>query len=42
MAMGEAVGVAASLCASNGCTPRELDVKLLQDTLSAKGIDLYD
>lgn len=42
MAMGEAVGVAASLCAANGCTPRELDVKLLQDTLSAKGIDLYD
>lgn len=42
MAMGEAVGVAASLCAAKGCTPRELDVKLLQDTLSAKGIDLYD
>lgn len=42
MAMGEAVGVAASLCAANSCTPRELDVKLLQDTLSAKGIDLYD
>ena len=41
MAMGEAVGVAAALCAAEGVTPRELDVKKLQKSLTDKGIELY-
>jgi hypothetical protein len=41
MAMGEAVGVAAAMCASRGCTTRELDVKALQNRLTEKGIELY-
>lgn len=42
MAMGEAVGIAAALCAKEGCTPRQLDVKALQRTMTAKGIELFD
>ena len=34
---GQAAGVAAALSARNGCTPRALDVKLLQKTLAAQG-----
>lgn len=41
MAMGEAVGTAAAMCAAEGCTPRELDVKRLQNRLTDKGIELY-
>ena len=41
MAMGEAVGTAAALCAAEGVTPRELDVKKLQKSLTDKGIELY-
>lgn len=41
MAMGEAVGIAASLCIKKNCTPRTLDVGLLQDTLVRQGIDLF-
>ena len=41
MAMGEAVGVAAAMCASRGCTTRELDVKALQNRLTEKGSELY-
>ena len=41
-AMGEAVGIAAALCVKNGCTPRQLDVKLLQDTMTEAGIELFD
>ena len=41
MAMGEAVGTAAALCAAEGVTPRELDVKKLQKNLADKGIELY-
>ena len=41
MAMGEAVGIAAALCAAEGVTPRELDVKKLQKSLTDKGIELY-
>lgn len=41
MAMGEAVGVAAAMCSAEGCTPRELDVKKLQNRLTDKGIELY-
>jgi len=41
MAMGEAIGTAAALCAKTGATPRTLDVKLLQKTLADRGVDLY-
>ena len=41
MAMGEAVGVAAAMCAENVCTPRNLNVKELQNRLTNKGIELY-
>lgn len=40
MAMGEAVGIAASLCAKHKCTPRSLDVKALQKTMTEAGIEL--
>jgi hypothetical protein len=42
MAMGEAVGIAAALCAQRNCTPRQLDVKSLQQTMTAQGISLFD
>lgn len=42
MAMGEAVGIAAALSVQNGCTPRQLDVTLLQKTMTDKGIILFD
>lgn len=42
MAMGEAVGIAAALCARQGCTPRSLDVNLLQKTMTKAGIQLFD
>ena len=41
MAMGEAIGVAASMCVAEGCTPRNLSVKALQDKLTGMGIDLF-
>ena len=41
MAMGEAVGVAAAMCAESGCTPRNLNVKELQNRSTNKGIELY-
>lgn len=41
MAMGEAVGVAAAMCRAEECTPRNLDVKKLQNRLTEKGIELY-
>lgn len=41
MAMGEAVGIAASLCAEEKCSPRTLDVRHLQDVMTSKGIDLF-
>ena len=42
IAMGQAVGVAAALCARQGCQPRELDVKALQKELAALGVELFD
>lgn len=42
MAMGQAAGVAAALCARQGCQPRELDVKALQKELTALGVELFD
>lgn len=41
MAMGEAVGVAAAMCAQSSTTPRNLNVKQLQNRLTDKGIELY-
>ena len=41
MAMGEAVGVAAAMCSQSGTTPRNLNVKELQNRLTNKGIELY-
>ena len=41
MAMGQAVGIAAALCAREDCTPRQLDVKELQKALTDLGIDLF-
>jgi len=40
MAMGQAVGVAAALCAQIGYTPRALHVKTLQKALERRSIDL--
>lgn len=41
MAMGQAVGTAAALCAETGCTPRNLPVTVLQKSLEAQGVDLF-
>ena len=41
MVGGEAVGAAAALCVKEGVTPRNLDVKKLQNLLTERGIDLY-
>ncbi len=40
MAMGQAVGIAAATCASQGLGTREIDVVALRDNLRSKGIDL--
>jgi hypothetical protein len=40
MAIGEAAGAAAALCAREGAAPRELDVRKLQRTLIAQGAEL--
>lgn len=42
MAMGEAIGIAASMCVYNNCTPRKLDVRALQERMTEKGIDLFN
>ena len=41
MALGEASGIAAAIAAEQGVRPRELDVKLVQNALTAKGADLF-
>ncbi len=41
MAMGEAVGIAAALCAEKDCQTRELDVKELQKVMTESGIELF-
>lgn len=41
MAMGEAVGIAASLCVKNKCSPRLLDIDLLQKLMIQEGIELF-
>jgi hypothetical protein len=40
LAIGQAAGVAAGLCAQHRARPRELDVRLLQRTLIAQGAEL--
>nr|MDO8114642.1 FAD-dependent oxidoreductase [Candidatus Sigynarchaeota archaeon] len=40
MAIGQASGTAAALCAKGGVVPRKLDVKLLQKTLKDQGQEL--
>ncbi len=40
MAIGQAAGTAAALAAQAGSAPRRLDVKRLQDTLVAQGVEL--
>jgi hypothetical protein len=42
MALGQAVGIAAALCAATGATPRSLDRKALQSALLAAGYYLGD
>lgn len=42
MAMGEAVGIAAAMCCEEGCTPRQLNVKALQERMAKQGIELFD
>lgn len=41
MAMGQAVGIAASLCASENIVPRKLDVTKVQRILTGLGVDLF-
>ncbi len=36
--MGQGVGTAAALCARQGCRPRELDVRRVQEALRAQGV----
>jgi len=40
VATNHAAGLAAAIAAANGCAPRELDVRQLQDSLAADGVDL--
>ena len=41
MAMGQAVGLAASMCSAENIGTRELDIKKLQSKLESLGIDLF-
>jgi hypothetical protein len=41
LATGHAAGLAAALSAKKGCTPRELNIKTLQDALTKDGVDLH-
>ncbi len=41
MAMGQAVGTAAALCAAANTEPRELDYKKIQESLESQGVDLF-
>jgi hypothetical protein len=41
MEIGQAAGVAAALCSAGGVTPRQLDVKDLQDALGSMGVRLF-
>lgn len=41
MALGQAAGTAAALCAQGGELPRTLDVRKVQDALASQGVDLF-
>ncbi len=41
-AMGEAAGVAAALCVSEGCSPRRLDTDLVLEALKQNGANVHD
>jgi hypothetical protein len=41
MEIGQAAGVAAALCSKSGVTPRQLDVKDVQDALGSMGVRLF-
>lgn len=41
MAMGQAIGTAAALCARADCLPRYLEVSALQEALQAQGVVLF-
>lgn len=41
MAIGQAAGTAAALCAKAGCRPRTLDIKTLQRALEDQGVNLF-
>ena len=41
MALGQAAGTAAALCAQDGELPRTLDVRKVQDALASQGVDLF-
>ena len=40
--IGEAVGIAAAICASQSVSAQELDARAVQDVLARRGIDLFD
>lgn len=40
--IGQAVGIAAGICAKEGISPRKLDVKRVQRVLADEGIELFD
>jgi hypothetical protein len=40
MAQGQAAGTAAALAVRHGCSPREIGIRLLQETLIAQGAEL--
>lgn len=42
MAMGEAAGIASAISVKRKCTPRELDVRELQEAMMNLGIELFD
>ena len=41
MAMGEAAGIAAALCAGRKVVPRNLEAKWIQKALKKKGAELF-
>ena len=41
MAMGQAAGTAAAMCASNGTRPADMDIKGLQERLTEQGAIIY-
>ncbi|NLU26527.1 MAG: FAD-dependent oxidoreductase [Hungateiclostridium thermocellum] len=42
LALGQAAGVSAALCAKNNVLPRNIDYRLIQEALTSKGVELFD